>query len=114
MLIMTLSAASVLALAAGLLLYRRSVLDPANDAMGRAMAFWFAIAGEAVGLVPALIAAGLTLARYDRLDGPTRLVGLAPAVVLILLPLPFVAIVAWDLVARPVIWALKERGRKRR
>jgi hypothetical protein len=37
-----------------------------------------------VGLVPALVAAGLVIIRYNALDGLARLIGLAP---LVLLPL---------------------------
>jgi hypothetical protein len=86
MVILALSAASALIFAYGVNNYLRCMRDPANDAMGRGMAPWIPISWGLIALVPALGAAGSVLVYYDRLDWPTRLIGLIPAI-LLLVPL---------------------------
>src|SRR5262245_17988648 len=102
MLITILSAISVIAFAVGVRDYLRSQRDPQNDAMGQAMALWIVVFWAAVGFIPAVIAAGMTIARYTKLDGLTRLIGLLPAGVLLILLLPFAGIWVWCFVTVPL------------
>jgi len=74
MIIIGLSAASMMALVWGVIQYRR--------AKGLPFMEFILVIGAGIGLIPALCAAGLTVIRYAKLDGWTRLIGLAPAVLL--------------------------------
>jgi hypothetical protein len=95
MVIIVLSLISAIILGYGILRYawlRRE----AQDGPTAGMMVWIIIVWWAVSLVPALCAAGLTLAWFDDLSGPTRLIGLAP-IVLLLLPIPsLVAFLTWE------------------
>jgi hypothetical protein len=109
LLIRILSTASVLAFAKGFRDYIRSQRDLHNDDMGRAMALWIVVAWAAIGLIPGLVAAGLTIARYSELGGPTRVVGLLPAGILLILLLPFAGLWAWAFVVLPLAEANKRQ-----
>jgi hypothetical protein len=102
----------VLAVAIGIRDYVRCQRDPHNDPMGRAMALWIVVFWAAVGLIPALVAAGLTVAGYTRLDPLTRVVGLAPAAGLLILVLPFAGLWMWSFVGLPLVEAVKRRCRR--
>jgi hypothetical protein len=112
MIITILSAISVLAFAIGIRDYIRYQRRPDNDPMGRAMALWIVVFWAAVGLIPALVAAGLTVARYTKLDLLTRGVGLAPVGGLLILLLPFAGLWVWSFVALPLVEAVKRRCRR--
>jgi hypothetical protein len=71
---MALSTASALVFAYGVIDYRRSAREPFTE--------WGMVVFAGIGLVPALVAAGLVIIRYNALDGLTRLIGLAPVVLL--------------------------------
>jgi hypothetical protein len=72
--IMALSATSALVFAYGVISYRWSAREPFTE--------WCMVGFAGIGLVPALVAAGLVVIRYDTLDGLTLLIGLAPVVLL--------------------------------
>jgi hypothetical protein len=72
------------------------------------MALWIMVAWAAIGLIPGLVAARLTIARYSELDGPTRVVGL-PAGLLLILLLPFAGLWAWVFVVLPLAEATKRQ-----
>ena len=86
MVIIVLSLASAIILGSGILRYA-SLVRGAEDGPTAAMMVWILIVWWALSLVPALCAAGLTVAWFYDLSGMTRLIGLAP-IVLLLLPLP--------------------------
>lgn len=84
MLIIVLSAASILISAFGIFRYSRIKYDTLAKPFGQLilglyLLFWFGIS-----FVPALGAAGLVLAHYAELNGMTRLIGLAPASLVLL------------------------------
>ena len=86
MVIIVLSLTSAIILGYGILRYAWLVRG-AEDGPTAAMMVWIIIVWWAVSLVPALCAAGLTMAWFGDLSGLTRLIGLAP-IVLLLLPIP--------------------------
>jgi hypothetical protein len=73
------------------------VRDPDNDAMEQAMAVWIPAFWGFVGLMPALGAGGLVIVDYARLDCLTRLIGLTPAALLLILLFPVIRV-------RVVLW----------
>jgi Flp pilus assembly pilin Flp len=114
MLIMGFSAVAVLTLAYGVHNYLRCLHDPANDAMGRAMALWIVLFWAAMGLIPALIAAVLVITRYSRLDGWMRLIGLLPSGILLALLVPFAVVLACMLAGGPLTAIKRWVGHRRK
>src|SRR5262249_31680328 len=95
--IIVLSLTSAIILGSGILRYAWLVRG-AEDGPTAAMMVWILIVWWAVSLVPALCAAGLTAAWFGDLSGMTRMIGLAP-IVLLLLPIPtLVAFLTWEYV----------------
>ena len=95
MVIIVLSLTSAIILGYGILRYAWLVRGEQGGPTA-AMMVWIIIVWWAVSLVPALCAAGLTVAWFGDLSGLTRLIGLAP-IVLLLLPIPpLVAFLIWE------------------
>jgi hypothetical protein len=98
MVIIVLSLASAILLGYGILRYSR-VVRGAEDGPTAGMMAWIIIFWWAVSLVPALCAAGLTVAWFGDLSVLARLIGLVP-IVLLLLPIPsLMAFLTWEYVA---------------
>jgi hypothetical protein len=91
MLILILSSGSILAFALGILGNLRNLRAIYREEFGPLSFGCVVVAWSGVCLVPALGAAGLVVARYDELDAFTRLLGLAPPVLLLLVILSVVA-----------------------
>jgi hypothetical protein len=84
MLIIILATASLLAFAFGILKNRRLLKDLEGEEFGPTQVGCLVTVWAGLSLLPALGAAGLTIARYTQLDATTRLIGLAPAGLLLL------------------------------
>jgi hypothetical protein len=94
-----LSLASVIVFGFGILRYCRMMRKSSGDGPTQAMLGWVVIFWSAIGVVPALCAAALTVARFGELSWLTRLVGLVPAVVLLIPILLVAGSLAWVTVA---------------
>jgi hypothetical protein len=93
--IIVLSLTSAIILGYGILRYAWLVRG-AEDGPTAAMTVWIIIVWWAVSLVPALCAAGLTVAWFGDLSGLTRVIGLASALLLLLPIPPLVAFLIWE------------------
>jgi hypothetical protein len=106
--IIVLSLTSAIVLGYGILRY--AWLERGEeDGPGAAMKVWIIIVWWAVSLVPALYAAGLTVAWFGDLSGMTRLIGLAPIVLLLLPVPPLVAFLTWEYVTYRLECATRAR-----
>jgi hypothetical protein len=79
MLIIVLATASMLAFAFGIHRNLRLIKELKEEEFGPIQAGSVVIVWAGLSLVPAVGAAWLAIARYAELDGVTRLIGLAPA-----------------------------------
>ena len=95
MIIIVLSLTSASILGYGILRYAWLVRG-AEDGPTAAMTLWIIIVWWAVSLVPALCAAGLTVAWFGDLSGLTRVIGLASALLLLLPIPPLAAFLIWE------------------
>jgi hypothetical protein len=114
MAVILLSLASAMVFGFGIVRYCWMMRKSSGDGPTQAMLGWVVIFWAAIGLVPALCAAGLTVARFGELSWLTRLVGLVPAHVMLIPVLLVVGSLAWVTVADLIDPAQSVRDEPRR